>query len=87
VAWVFATILFREDLWWRPVLSFSSPLWPPVGSLFSASSASSPTIDSDNEQVYYANAHPYIEESLKQLKKQIPQLKDLQRAEASRSCP
>jgi hypothetical protein len=54
---------------------------------FSASSASSPTIDSDNEQVYYANAHPYIEESLKQLKKQIPQLKDLQPPEDQQELP
>jgi len=45
------------------------------------------TVDSVNEQSYYTNAHPYIEEPLKQLAKQIPQLKDLQPAQDQQELP
>jgi hypothetical protein len=58
------------------LFAMKAVVWVPL----SAGSASSLILDSDNQQSYYANAHPYIEESLKQLTKQIPQLKDLQPA-------
>jgi hypothetical protein len=45
------------------------------------------TVDSVNEQSYYTNVHPYIEEPLKQLTKQIPQLKDLQPAQDQQELP
>jgi hypothetical protein len=45
------------------------------------------TVDSVNEQSYYTNIHPYIEEPLKQLTKQIPQLKDLQPAQDQQALP
>lgn len=43
-------------------------------------SSQTPTSGIEGEQSYYANAHPYIEEPLKQLTKRIPQLKDLKPA-------
>jgi hypothetical protein len=53
----------------------------------SASGASSGAVESDGEQSYYANVHPYIEEPLKHLTKQIPQLKDLQPAHDQQELP
>jgi hypothetical protein len=52
-----------------------------------AKAASSGTIEPDGEQSYYANAHPYIDEPVKQLTKRIPQLKDLQPAQSQQELP
>lgn len=42
---------------------------------------------SESEQRYYANAHPYVNEPLKQLVKQIPKLKNLQPAKSQQELP
>jgi hypothetical protein len=54
-----------------------------------ADTVSSRTIapGSDDDQGYYANAHPYFEEPLKQLTKHIPQLKDLHPATSQQELP
>ena len=43
--------------------------------------------ESAGEQGYYANAHPYLAEPLKQLAKRIPQLKDLKPAQSQEELP
>ena len=43
--------------------------------------------ESAGEQGYYANAHPYLDEPLKQLAKHIPQLKDLKPAQSQEELP
>jgi hypothetical protein len=65
------------------LFAMKAAVWAPL----SAGSASSLILDSDKEQSYYANAHPYIEEPVKQLTKQIPQLKDLQPAQDQQELP
>lgn len=42
---------------------------------------------SDDDQVFYATAHPYFEEPLKQLIKRIPQLKELRPAASQQDLP
>ena len=42
---------------------------------------------SESEQSYYADARPYMDESLKQLVKRVPQLKELQPAQGQEQLP
>ena len=49
-----------------------------LGSTASAAAASAAPIGDISPQSYYANAHPYLEEPLEQLRKLIPELKGLQ---------
>ena len=54
-----------------------------------ASAASGRALESvsESEQRYYANARPYIDQPLKQLIKQVPQLKNLRPAENQQELP
>jgi hypothetical protein len=54
-----------------------------------ASAASDRALESasESEQSYYANARPYIDQPLKQLIKQVPQLKNLRPAESQQELP
>ena len=60
-------------------------MWVPCRA--SAASGRAPESVSEGEQSYYANARPYIEQPLKQLIKQVPQLKNLRPAESQQELP
>lgn len=76
----------------RPLLTagftflFALTIAPLVPHLVSGGT-SDHAIKSDDEQASYANVHPYIEEPLKRLSKQIPQLKDLHQAQDQQELP
>jgi hypothetical protein len=60
---------------------------PLVVAVVATASSQTPQSGNESDQSYYANAHPYIEDSLKQLTKHIPQLKDLKPAQSQQELP
>jgi hypothetical protein len=84
-------VAFRDNLG-GPLLTASVVVLVAVVAAWipqAASAASGRTAESDSatEQSYYANAHPYMDEPLKQLIKRVPQLKNLHPAEDQQELP